>query len=309
MFENYTSSSRETIFLACCEAGQLGATVIEPEHILLSLLREKAGYSSFLTKGSFPSLEQLRKEIESSSGGRTPTPANTGSPFSSVSKVVLRKAKEESILLEHEWVATIHILLALASLESATTYQILNENGLTTEHLRNQIKSLNFSDLLEVEIDGDICVDCNRIALCESETGLCPRCTYFCDEELIDDLPTQTADELEMALYLSGNTTDYEKTVIISDEDISIETDKNTQQPCLNSTGPLAIEENQIKALNNYFITISSQEQFFNYQQTIWSINNIYPKSNKSTLMKAVDKLGHLISFLVNKYRNPTNNK
>jgi hypothetical protein len=40
MFERYTELARRTLFFARYEATQLGGTSIEPEHVLLGLLRE-----------------------------------------------------------------------------------------------------------------------------------------------------------------------------------------------------------------------------------------------------------------------------
>ncbi len=40
MFERYTEKARRTIFFARYEASQFGSQHIEPEHLLLGLLRE-----------------------------------------------------------------------------------------------------------------------------------------------------------------------------------------------------------------------------------------------------------------------------
>ena len=67
MFERYTEKARRVIFFARYEASQFGAPAIEPEHLLLGLMRE----DKTLTARFFPraqvSIESIRKEIE----GRT----------------------------------------------------------------------------------------------------------------------------------------------------------------------------------------------------------------------------------------------
>jgi ATP-dependent Clp protease ATP-binding subunit ClpC len=40
MFERYTESARRSLFFARYEASQLGSISIEPEHLLLGLLRD-----------------------------------------------------------------------------------------------------------------------------------------------------------------------------------------------------------------------------------------------------------------------------
>jgi ATP-dependent Clp protease ATP-binding subunit ClpC len=43
MFERFTESARRALFFARYEVSQLGATSIEPEHVLLGLTRETKG--------------------------------------------------------------------------------------------------------------------------------------------------------------------------------------------------------------------------------------------------------------------------
>jgi ATP-dependent Clp protease ATP-binding subunit ClpC len=66
MFERYTEKARRVIFFARYEASQFGAPAIEPEHLLLGLMRE----DKTLTGRFFPraqvSIESIRKEIRRS---------------------------------------------------------------------------------------------------------------------------------------------------------------------------------------------------------------------------------------------------
>ena len=65
MFERYTEKARRVIFFARYEASQFGAPAIEPEHLLLGLMRE----DKTLTGRFFPraqiTIESIRREIES----------------------------------------------------------------------------------------------------------------------------------------------------------------------------------------------------------------------------------------------------
>src|SRR6266704_3405307 len=77
MFERYTEMARRVIFFARYEASQFGASMIEPEHLLLGLSREdKPLFSRFLTD-SKQSLEYIRGQIKQRSSARekdnTPT--------------------------------------------------------------------------------------------------------------------------------------------------------------------------------------------------------------------------------------------
>ena len=64
MFERYTEKARRVIFFARYEASQFGAPAIEPEHLLLGVLREdKALVSRFFQHGQV-SHEKIRAEVE-----------------------------------------------------------------------------------------------------------------------------------------------------------------------------------------------------------------------------------------------------
>ena len=62
MFERYTEKARRVIFFARYEASQFGAPAIEPEHLLLGLMREDKLYRAFLPRLRFRRV--YRKEIE-----------------------------------------------------------------------------------------------------------------------------------------------------------------------------------------------------------------------------------------------------
>ncbi|MFX4485953.1 Clp protease N-terminal domain-containing protein, partial [Acinetobacter baumannii] len=64
MFERYTEKARRVIFFARYEAAQFGAPAIEPEHLLLGLLREDKGLTQRFLARSQMSVEAIRRDIE-----------------------------------------------------------------------------------------------------------------------------------------------------------------------------------------------------------------------------------------------------
>jgi ATP-dependent Clp protease ATP-binding subunit ClpC len=63
MFERYTEKARRIIFYARYETSQIGAWAIEPEHLLLGLLREEpALVAHFLSPND--SLAAIRRQVE-----------------------------------------------------------------------------------------------------------------------------------------------------------------------------------------------------------------------------------------------------
>lgn len=155
MFENYTASSRKVIFFARYEAGEFCAPTINPEHILLGLARVKGASSIPFIKDFFPPLEEIRREIETKSVSKQIKTAKKelDLSLSDKSKAVLAKAEEQSILLQHEAIGTVHILLALASQVDTLTCQILQDKGLSLNLLNDRLKLFNFNELIQSEID------------------------------------------------------------------------------------------------------------------------------------------------------------
>lgn len=69
MFEHYTEKSRRVMFFARYEACQFGREQIEPEHLLLGLLREDKPLAMWLVKTS-AQVESIRAQMEAAAGPR-----------------------------------------------------------------------------------------------------------------------------------------------------------------------------------------------------------------------------------------------
>ena len=147
MFERYTEKARRVIFFARYEVSELGAKSIEPEHLLLGLLREdKAIIPRFLP--AQVSTVMIRQQVEASltKGEKIPTAVEI--PLSRMSKRVLEYAQEESENLKHREVGTEHLLLGLLRQQSnslgrkeSIAGRVLRENGLDLAEVRQRIES------------------------------------------------------------------------------------------------------------------------------------------------------------------------
>jgi ATP-dependent Clp protease ATP-binding subunit ClpC len=139
MFERYTEKARRVIFFARYEASQFGSPVIEPEHLLLGLLREdKALTNRFLR--SHASVEAIRKQIEANTTVRDKVSTSVDLPLSNESKRVLAYAAEEAMRLSHKHIGTEHLLLGLLREEKCFAAAILLERGLKLEAVREDLK-------------------------------------------------------------------------------------------------------------------------------------------------------------------------
>ncbi len=139
MFERYTEKARRCIFFARYEASQFGSPYIETEYLLLGLLREdKALVYRFL--GSHSVVESIRRKIERSSTPREKILTSVDLPLSQQCKRVLAHGAEESERLNHQHIDTDHLLLGLLREEGCFAAQLLREQGLTPDLVREQIQ-------------------------------------------------------------------------------------------------------------------------------------------------------------------------
>jgi hypothetical protein len=141
MFERYTEKARRTIFFARYEASQFGSAYIESEHLLLGLFREdKALAGQFLP--SFSNVETIRSAI--SQYGKTILKVATSIdlPLSHESKRALAYAAEEGERMKHKYIGTPHLLVGLLREENSLAAQLLREQGLTLESVRDRAQQL-----------------------------------------------------------------------------------------------------------------------------------------------------------------------
>jgi Uma2 family endonuclease len=138
MFERYTERARRTIFFARYEASQFGCLYIETEHLLLGLFREdKVLASQFL--GPFAKLEALRHSIEQRTKSALKISTSVDLPLSHESKRVLAYAAEESARMNHKHIGTPHLLLGLLREEKCLAAELLQEQGLSLEPVRERV--------------------------------------------------------------------------------------------------------------------------------------------------------------------------
>ncbi len=146
MFERYTEKARRVIFFARYEASQFGAPAIEPEHLLLGLMRE----DKTLTGRFFPraqvSIESIRKEIENRTLLREKISTSVELPLAPETKRVLAYAHEESDRLQHRHIGTEHLLLGLLREERSMAAEILLERGLRLNAVRDEIARQSGAD-------------------------------------------------------------------------------------------------------------------------------------------------------------------
>ena len=108
MFERYTEKARRVIFFSRYEASQIGSRVIEPEHLLLGLLREAKPL--FASEQIQHMTDELRAaaHVEGAAVG-----TSVDLPLSHSAKKVLAYGAEEAERLKHPYISPEHLLLGL----------------------------------------------------------------------------------------------------------------------------------------------------------------------------------------------------
>ncbi len=147
MFERYTEKARRVIFFARYEASQFGAPAIEPEHLLLGLMREDKTLTARFLARAQTSLENIRKEIEGRAPLREKISTSVELPLAPETKRVLAFAHEESDRLQHRHIGTEHLLLGLLREERSMAAEILYERGLRLNAVREEVSRSSGNDL------------------------------------------------------------------------------------------------------------------------------------------------------------------
>jgi ATP-dependent Clp protease ATP-binding subunit ClpC len=135
MFEKYTEKARRVIFSARFFASELGSTVLEPEHILLAILREEPDlFRPWLKAES--DYATLRAAIERREDGREKIPDSVPISFSRSSKSVLAYAEEESERQQDRHIRASHFLAALLRVPNTVAAVALASCGIELQEVR-----------------------------------------------------------------------------------------------------------------------------------------------------------------------------
>jgi len=141
-FERYTLKARQALFFSRYEASQLGSVSIEPEHVLLGLIRAGQGLKGRIFERVRLSLEGARAEVAPATIVREPLPYSVEIPFSGQTKQILRAATEEADRLLHHDIGIAHLLLGILREQGSAATSILTQKGMRLQSVRDDIVHL-----------------------------------------------------------------------------------------------------------------------------------------------------------------------
>jgi len=142
MFERFTDRARKVMQLAKDEARRLNHAQIEPEHILLGLVKEGSGVAANVLGDLGVDLKVLRREVEALvETGETAVEAGP-LPLTPRAKNCLTAALEEAKQLSHNYVGTEHLLLGLLHESAGAIVQVWTKLEVSIEHVREAVLKL-----------------------------------------------------------------------------------------------------------------------------------------------------------------------
>src|SRR6202011_5943119 len=121
--DKFTEKAQEALQGAAEMARESGQQAVEPEHLLLALVREEEGVAKTLLERAGASVQALQPALVSAVE-RFPKVSGGGNPYlSEAMSKHLEEAEREAQRLKDEYISTEHLLLAL------TDQQILKDAG------------------------------------------------------------------------------------------------------------------------------------------------------------------------------------
>jgi ATP-dependent Clp protease ATP-binding subunit ClpC len=136
VFEKYSEKARRIIFFGRYEASQFGSVEIQPEHILLGILRLDSSLAQRLSADRRD--QAIRARIAQSQPAREKVSTSVDLPLSDESRRAMAHGAEEAERLGSPTIEAVHLLIGAAREESSLASQILREAGITAAQLRSR---------------------------------------------------------------------------------------------------------------------------------------------------------------------------
>ena len=130
MFE-FTKRSRKILeLMAQAEGKRLNSDMLEPDHIMLSLLKDEESVAARIMKNLGINFEAFVEEIENASRRDHSTIILGKVPLGSKYKQIIEMSKEEARKLRNSYIGTEHLLLALFRDGTCAGLETLSRSGI-----------------------------------------------------------------------------------------------------------------------------------------------------------------------------------
>ena len=140
LFPRLTPKARECLFFARFEASHAGSPSIEPEHLLLGLMKASQGLRNELFARVPQPLDSARHEVAARS--RAPIPTSVRIPLGERTKRAFQGGAAEADRLHHTEIGLVHLLLGVLREPNSIATGFLEKHGLRAPAIRDAIVTL-----------------------------------------------------------------------------------------------------------------------------------------------------------------------
>ena len=143
MAEKFNESSRRALAFARYEAGRRGSATLEPEHLLLGILRAKDERVGRILAHFDVSADSLTQPFNDDTLPAATAAALKGEmSLSEKTKAAMAAASAERDASGQEAVAPEHLLVGVASVEGSAPAKLLGERGINLVGLKREVSRL-----------------------------------------------------------------------------------------------------------------------------------------------------------------------
>lgn len=139
MFDKFTNRAKQVIKLAKKEAQRLNHNYLGTEHVLLGLLKLGQGIAVNVLRNLNLDYETLRAEVERLVGFGPEIQVYGDPALTGKVKKVFEYANEEAAALNHNYVGTEHLLLALLRQTDGVAAQVLENLNVNLKDIRKEV--------------------------------------------------------------------------------------------------------------------------------------------------------------------------
>ncbi len=139
MFDKFTNRAKQVIKLAKKESQRMNHNYLGTEHVLLGLMKLGQGIAVNVLRNMNLGYDQIRSEIEKVVGFGPEVQVYAEPALTGKVKKVFEYANEEAANLNHNYVGTEHLLLALIRQSDGVAAQVLESLNINLKDLRKEI--------------------------------------------------------------------------------------------------------------------------------------------------------------------------
>ncbi len=139
MFDKFTNRAKQVIKLAKKESQRLNHNYLGTEHVLLGLLKLGQGIAVNVLRNMNLSYDVIRSEVEKIVGFGPEMQVYSDPALTGKVKKVFEYANEEAANLNHNYVGTEHLLLAILRQSDGVAAQVLENMGVDLKEIRKEI--------------------------------------------------------------------------------------------------------------------------------------------------------------------------